>query len=793
MPLLKFTKKRGGYNFSDSDFYVIEVQLLDGSNLQCTLKLQSTGEDCMAYIMQKLELQQNLYFGLRYKCTQTVYRWVDLKKPLKKQLMKQTYEFKLYFSVMFYTAHPECISHDSERYYYYLQMRSDILNGRLLGTPEKAILCASYSLQAEFGDYNPAKQTDDLLKNFTLLPLHMTKSAQILEEIMKEALKGHEQLRGISQAQAELAYIREARNFDGYGEEYFPAKDDDGTQFYVGHSVNGVIVKRIQSPPVVHSWKEIKCIFTRKHRLCVDISELNRITFKMDHESCAAEYAAFVFGKHLEFYQKFDFVNRNQGNTIANQNHVMNCNYNFVDNRLPQNTTPFHNGRQSGLPSNNSCGASSPLQVSNAKENLRHPTQMNSSSIPDGNAMLMHYSHVHSPPSYATKVHNTDTRSSSPNSRHFPSKDDLAKFLPAYTPAPDYETVIRSQSAMCGLKNGGTDEYNAIKTLPLIHLPDMNRLSLQNVARTNRQQEPNHRFSTVSDLSLKVLPIPNGHVQVTSGKIDQLATVKVFPNRKISPQTVDMSRFSESLINEFMSLQKFYESARRLSEVNTLAVGGEPINFLVQPTPRDSVDLIGQFWNTVWAKKVEIIVALDECSQYLHTFPGYSIQTEPVSISDSFVVSCLQVSPLSRPGESRLIRHVQYKLFSRCLTDSIPAFSEFYDAVCEVQNEVLSKRTIIDRRTKISVGGATSKNCPNLCCKQSAPFLVHCRSGVGWSGVFLAACFLIKCREQNEALLVPDAISKLRQSTQLNLVPIISEYSFLCSFYSYFCTKWRLV
>jgi len=52
----------------------------------------------------------------------------------------------------------------------------------------------------------------------------MTQSAQIREEIVKEAQKCHEQLRGMSQAHAELAYIAEARLFDGYGEEYFCAK-----------------------------------------------------------------------------------------------------------------------------------------------------------------------------------------------------------------------------------------------------------------------------------------------------------------------------------------------------------------------------------------------------------------------------------------------------------------------------------------------------------------------------------------------------------------------------------------
>uniref|UniRef100_A0A915HHF7 FERM domain-containing protein n=1 Tax=Romanomermis culicivorax TaxID=13658 RepID=A0A915HHF7_ROMCU len=269
--------KRGGYNLNDCNFYILAVQMLDSSILQCTLKIASTGEDCMQYIMQKLEQQRNLYFGLKYKCSPTVYRWIDFRKPLKKQLMKHAYEFKLYFSVMFYVSNPELLSNSTERYCYYLQLKSDIITGRLFGPPEKSILCASYSLQAEFGDYDPLKQNEESLRNFTLLPLHMTKSAQILEGIVKQALHGHEQLKGMSQADAELAYIKEAKNFDGYGEEYFSGHDEEKAEIFLGYCLSGIVVKRIQSSPTSCALLiSLKCPFPKLQTLGILNFEMER-------------------------------------------------------------------------------------------------------------------------------------------------------------------------------------------------------------------------------------------------------------------------------------------------------------------------------------------------------------------------------------------------------------------------------------------------------------------------------------------------------------------------------------
>jgi hypothetical protein len=58
MPLkLKLGKKSGRYDLSH-DLYVMQVTIGDEAVRQCTLGPESTGRDCIDYLVQKLEITQ---------------------------------------------------------------------------------------------------------------------------------------------------------------------------------------------------------------------------------------------------------------------------------------------------------------------------------------------------------------------------------------------------------------------------------------------------------------------------------------------------------------------------------------------------------------------------------------------------------------------------------------------------------------------------------------------------------------------------------------------------------------
>ena len=51
-------KKSRHYNVISKSLFVICVELLDGTTIECSLSAESLGSECMEYVCQRLGLQQ---------------------------------------------------------------------------------------------------------------------------------------------------------------------------------------------------------------------------------------------------------------------------------------------------------------------------------------------------------------------------------------------------------------------------------------------------------------------------------------------------------------------------------------------------------------------------------------------------------------------------------------------------------------------------------------------------------------------------------------------------------------
>ena len=71
--------------------YVICIELLDTTSIECTLSIDSLGQECLDNITQRLGLGQPEFFGLRYisRHDSPSPRWVDMDKPLKNNWKKK--------------------------------------------------------------------------------------------------------------------------------------------------------------------------------------------------------------------------------------------------------------------------------------------------------------------------------------------------------------------------------------------------------------------------------------------------------------------------------------------------------------------------------------------------------------------------------------------------------------------------------------------------------------------------------------------------------------------------------
>lgn len=56
------------------------------------------------------------------------------------------------------------------RYHYFLQLKTNVIDGKIQCTPQQAVELASYCMQAEFGNFDAERHTAHYLKDFQLFP-----------------------------------------------------------------------------------------------------------------------------------------------------------------------------------------------------------------------------------------------------------------------------------------------------------------------------------------------------------------------------------------------------------------------------------------------------------------------------------------------------------------------------------------------------------------------------------------------------------------------------------------------
>lgn len=303
MPFKLKLKKSRQYNVVTKNFFVIAVELLDNTVVECTLSSESTGRDCLCNVCQRLGLHQSEFFGLRYCSKRLKFQWVDLGKPLKKQLDKNAQETYLYLGVMFYINDVNQLQDEMTRYQYFLQIKSDVIEGRLPCSQEDAVQLASYSLQAEFGNHDRERHTAEYLKGFVLLPKFMTNVETTLEALIEEVISAHGNLQRTSPAAAEIYYIVKAQQLDGYGQELFSAKDETGKDLQVGISPAGLVVKNVTSQTSDrYEWSDITDLNFHKRILSVECEKLGQaIQLQLD-DALTAKYVWKLAIQQHRFY-----------------------------------------------------------------------------------------------------------------------------------------------------------------------------------------------------------------------------------------------------------------------------------------------------------------------------------------------------------------------------------------------------------------------------------------------------------------------------------------------------------
>ncbi|NWI72405.1 EPB41 protein, partial [Dryoscopus gambensis] len=210
-----------------------KVVLLDDTIFECSVDKHAKGQDLLKKVCDHLNLLEEDYFGLAIWDTPTSRTWLDPAKEIKKQVHGGPWDFT--FNVKFYPPDPAQLTEDITRYYLCLQLRQDILTGRLPCSFATLALLGSYTVQSELGDYDPDLHGPDYISEFKLAP-NQTK------ELEEKVVELHKTYRSMTPAQADLEFLENAKKLSMYGVDLHQAKDLEGVDITLGVCSSGLLV-----------------------------------------------------------------------------------------------------------------------------------------------------------------------------------------------------------------------------------------------------------------------------------------------------------------------------------------------------------------------------------------------------------------------------------------------------------------------------------------------------------------------------------------------------------------------
>ncbi|XP_064028905.1 protein 4.1 isoform X17 [Pogoniulus pusillus] len=210
-----------------------KIVLLDDTIFECSVDKHAKGQDLLKKVCDHLNLLEEDYFGLAIWDTPPSRTWLDPAKEIKKQIHGGPWDFT--FNVKFYPPDPAQLTEDITRYYLCLQLRQDIILGRLPCSFATLALLGSYTVQSELGDYDSDLHGPDYITEFKLAP-NQTK------ELEEKVVELHKTYRSMTPAQADMEFLENAKKLSMYGVDLHQAKDLEGVDITLGVCSSGLLV-----------------------------------------------------------------------------------------------------------------------------------------------------------------------------------------------------------------------------------------------------------------------------------------------------------------------------------------------------------------------------------------------------------------------------------------------------------------------------------------------------------------------------------------------------------------------
>uniref|UniRef100_A0A1A7WDJ1 Erythrocyte membrane protein band 4.1-like 3 n=1 Tax=Iconisemion striatum TaxID=60296 RepID=A0A1A7WDJ1_9TELE len=238
------------------------VTLLDGSMFTCNVEKRARGLQLLEKVYEHVNLLEKDYFALSFIDADNNKNWLDPAKEIKKQIRGVPWNFT--FNVKFYPSNPVQLSEDITRYFLCLQLRQDVVSGRLPCSFATHTILGSYTVQSELGDYDPDECGPDYTSELCFAP-NQTK------EMEAKIMELHKTYRGMTPAEAEMHFLENVKKLSMYGVDLHHAKDSEGMAIMLGVCSSGLLVYRDRLRINRFSWPKIVKISYKRNNFYIKI------------------------------------------------------------------------------------------------------------------------------------------------------------------------------------------------------------------------------------------------------------------------------------------------------------------------------------------------------------------------------------------------------------------------------------------------------------------------------------------------------------------------------------------
>uniref|UniRef100_A0A8C0TJ22 FERM domain-containing protein n=1 Tax=Canis lupus familiaris TaxID=9615 RepID=A0A8C0TJ22_CANLF len=219
---------------------------------------KSSGKALFNLSCGHLNLAEKEYFGLEFCSHSGNNVWLELLKPITKQV-KNPKDVVFEFMVKFFPVDPGHLREELTRYLFTLQIKKDLALGRLPCSENCTALMVSHILQSELGDFH-----EETAKKHLAQTRYLPNQDCLESKIMQF----HQKHTGRSPAESDILLLDIARKLDMYGIRPHPASDGEGMQIHLAVAHMGVLVLRGNTKINTFNWAKIrKLSFKRKHFL----------------------------------------------------------------------------------------------------------------------------------------------------------------------------------------------------------------------------------------------------------------------------------------------------------------------------------------------------------------------------------------------------------------------------------------------------------------------------------------------------------------------------------------------